>query len=140
MDVDYYSMGWLFAPIIGMWGLASTVLGLVESSWPKRRIESYLIPILAIVSVGLAYAAYLAIVFGSGIIRSVGRGEPFFWLYFSLILVPSLLIFALTTKFLRAEGKVEFSANQKLRSGVFIALFAVPLSYTAAFLLLLYVL
>jgi hypothetical protein len=133
-------MGWLFAPIIGMWGLASTVLGLVESSWPKRRIESYLIPILSIVSVGLAYAAYLAIVFGSGIIRSVGRGEPFFWLYFSLILVPSLLIFAFSIKFFRAEGKVEFSANKNLRAGVFVALFAVPLSYTAAFLLLLYVL
>jgi hypothetical protein len=33
---------------------------------------------LAVVSVSLAYAAYLVVVFGSGIIRSVGKGEPFF--------------------------------------------------------------
>ena len=64
-DVDYFIIGWLFAPIIGIWGLASIVLGLVQSSMPKRRIESYLLPLLVMVSVGLAYAAYLVIVFGT---------------------------------------------------------------------------
>jgi hypothetical protein len=107
MDVDYYSMGWLFAPIIGMWGLASTVLGLVEMSWPKRRIESYLIPILAIVSVGLAYAAYLAIVFGSGIIRSVGRGEPFFLALLQPDSGSKLVDFRVDDKILQSGGNSE---------------------------------
>lgn len=76
-DVDYVSVGWLFAPIIGIWGLASAVLGLVQSSSSKTKIASYLLPILVIITVGLAYATYLVVVFGLGIIRSFGRGEPF---------------------------------------------------------------
>jgi hypothetical protein len=140
MDVDYYGIGWLFAPIIGVWGLASIVLGLVQSSSPKRKIESYLLPMLAVVSVSLAYAAYLAVVFGSGIIRSVGKGEPFWWLYFGLVLAPSLLIYASAIKFLRSKEKIDFLANKKVRATTFVVLAAVPLSYTAIFLLLMYLL
>jgi hypothetical protein len=135
-DVDYYSVGWLFAPIIGIWGLASVVLGLVQSSLPKRKIEAYFLPLLVVVTVGLAYAAYLAVVFGSGIIRSVGHGEPFWWLYFGLVLAPSVLIYASATKFFRAKENVELLKNKKLRSATFVTLAAVPLSYTAGFLLL----
>jgi hypothetical protein len=140
VDVDYFSIGWLFAPIVGVWGLASTVLGLVHSSHSKRKIESYLLLILAVVTVSLAYAAYLVIVFGSGIISSVGRGEPFFWVYFSLVLAPSLLIYASSIRFLRSKGRLDFLANHKVRFATFIALAAVPLSYTAIFLLLMYLL
>jgi hypothetical protein len=139
-EVDYFSIGWLFAPIIGVWGLASAVIGLVQSSKPKRKIESYLLPILAVVTVSLAYAAYLAIIFGSGIISSVGRGEPFFWVYFSLVLAPSLLIYASSIKFLRSEERLIFLANQKVRLVTFCALATVPLSYTAIFLLMMYLL
>jgi hypothetical protein len=139
-DVEYFSMGWLFAPIIGVWGLASTVIGLVQSSKPKRKIESYLSLILAIVTLSLAYAAYLAIVFGSGLIRSVGRGEPFFWVYFSLVLAPSLLIYVSSIRFMRSKEILDFLTNQKVRIATFVALAAVPLSYTAIFLLLMYLL
>jgi hypothetical protein len=135
-DVDYFSIGWLFAPIIGVWGFASTVLGLVQSSQPKRKIESYLLLILAVVTVSLAYAAYIVFVFGSGIISSVGRGEPFFWVYFSLVLAPSLLIYASSIRFLRSKERSDFLANQKVRIAMFVALAAVPLSYIAVFLLL----
>jgi hypothetical protein len=139
-DVDYFGIGWLFAPIIGVWGLASTVLGLVQSSQPKRKIESYLLLILAVVTVSLAYAAYLVTVFGSGIISSVGRGEPFFWVYFGLVLAPSLLIYACSFRFLGSKESIDFLTNQKLRFVTFVALGAVPLSYTAIFLLLMYLL
>ena len=139
-DVDYFSVGWLFAPIIGIWGLASIVIGLVQSSQPKRKTESYLSIILAVVTVSLAYAAYLLIVFGSGIISGVGRGEPFFWVYFGLVLAPSLLIYASSIRFLRSEERLEFLTNQKVRLATFITLAAVPLSYTAVFLLLMHLL
>jgi hypothetical protein len=138
MDVDYYGIGWLFAPIIGIWGLASIVLGLVQSSSPKRKIESYMLPLLAVVSISLAYAAYLAVVFGSGIIRSVGKGEPFFWLYFGLVLAPSLLIYASAIKFLRSKERIDFLTNRRVRAAVFVVLAAVPLLYTAIFFLLMY--
>jgi len=137
-DVEYFSMGWLFAPIIGVWGLASAVLGLVQSSQPKRKIESYLLLILALVTVSLVYAAYLVIVFGSGIISSVGRGEPFFWVYFSLVLAPSLLIYASSIRFMSSKERLDFLATQRVRIAMFAALAAVPLLYTAIFLLLMY--
>lgn len=139
-DVDYFGIGWLFAPIIGIWGFASIVLGLVHSSSPKRTIESYLLPVLALVTVGLAYATYMVIFFGSGIIRSAGRGEPFWWLYFLMVLVPSLLIYALAIKFLRSEGPIDLLASQKVRVATFVTLAAVPLLYTFVFLLLMYLL
>jgi hypothetical protein len=139
-DVEYFSMGWLFAPIIGVWGLASTVLGLVQSSKPRKKIEFYLSFILAVVTLGLAYAAYLVIVFGSGIISSVGRGEPFFWVYFSLVLAPSLLIYAYSIRFLGSKERLDFLANQKVRIATFITLAVVPLSYTTIFLLMMYLL
>jgi hypothetical protein len=139
-DVDYFSIGWMFAPIIGVWGLASTVLGIVQSTQPKRRIESYLSLVLAVVTVSLAYAAYLVIVFGSGIISSVGKGEPFFWVYFSLVLAPSLLIYVSSIRFMRSKEILDFLTNQKVRIATFVTLAAVPLSYTAIFLLLMYLL
>jgi hypothetical protein len=139
-DVDYLSIGWLFAPIIGVWGLASTVMGLVQSSQPKKKMESYLLLILAVVTVSLAYAAYMVIVFGSGIISSVGRGEPFFWVYFSLVLAPSLLIYAFSIRFLRSKERLDFLTNQKVRLATFITLATVPLSYTTIFLLLMHLL
>ncbi|MCW4010099.1 MAG: hypothetical protein NWF05_05715 [Candidatus Bathyarchaeota archaeon] len=139
-DVEYYRAGWLFAPIVGVWGLASAVLGLVQSSLPKNKIETYLLPVLAVDSVGLAYAGYLAVVFGSGIIRSVGRGEPFFWVYFGLFLVPSVLIYAFSIRFMRAKERTEFLRNKRWRATAFVLLAAVPLSYTAGFLLILYLL
>jgi hypothetical protein len=136
-DVDYFGVGWLFAPIVGVWGLASVVLGLVQSSAPKRKIESYLLPLLAFVSVSLAYAAYLAVFFGSGIGLSVGRGEPFFWLYFGLILAPSLLMYASAGKYLRTKTETGvIFGNKKLRTAAFVLLAAVPLSYTGGFFLL----
>jgi hypothetical protein len=139
-DVEFFSIGWLFAPIIGVWGLASTVLGLVQSSQPERRIESYLLLVLAVVTVSLAYAAYIVIVFGSGVISSVGRGEPFFWVYFSLVLAPSLLIYTSSIRFLKSKERLDFLANQKVRIAMLVALVTVPLSYTAIFFLLMYLL
>jgi hypothetical protein len=139
-DAEYFSMGWLFAPIIGVWGLASTFLGLVQSSKPKRKIESYLLLILAVVTISLAYAAYLVIVFGAGIISSVGRGEPFFWVYFILVLAPSLVIYASSIRFMRSNERLEFLATQRIRITFFIALTAVPLLYIVIFFLLMYLL
>jgi hypothetical protein len=140
MTFEYFSIGWLFAPILGVWGLASTVLGLVQSSQSKRKIESYLLLILAVATVSLAYAAYLVIVFGSGIVSSFGRGEPFFWVYFSLVLAPSLLIYASSIMFMGSKNRLAFLANRRVRITTFVALAAVPLLYTVIFLLLIYLL
>jgi hypothetical protein len=95
---------------------------------------------VAVVTVGLAYATYMVAVFGLGIIRSVGRGEPFWWLYFILVLVPSVLIYASTIKFLKSEKKPILLMNNKVKAATFVILAGVPLSFTAVFLVLLYLL
>ncbi len=104
----------------------------------KMAIKYYLLPVLALVTVGLAYAMYMVIFFGSGIIRSAGRGEPFWWLYFLIILIPSLLIYFLAVKFLRSEGPINLLTSPKERITLIIKLGAVPFFYKFFVLLLLY--
>jgi hypothetical protein len=134
---EHYNVGWLFSPIIGVWGLASIALGLVQSSLPRRNVESYLLFILAVVAVGLSFAGYMAVFYGSGIVASVGRGEPFFWVYFSLVLAPSLIIMASTVKFLKAGENANFLTSKKVRAILLVTLATVPLAYSIVFLAIL---
>jgi hypothetical protein len=137
-DVDYYGVGWLFAPILGVWGMASLTLGLTQCSITKKKVESFLLPVFAIVTVGLAYASYMAIVFGSGIWLSVGRGEPLWLIYFAVTLVPSAIVFAATAMFLRAESKLRIMLSKKsLRAGLFTVAVSTPVVYSASLLLFL---
>ncbi|MEM2935702.1 MAG: hypothetical protein QW231_00815 [Candidatus Bathyarchaeia archaeon] len=63
MEYDSMLAGPIFAPIIGLWGLASLALGIAESSMPKRAILTYLGLILCVVN-GISglmiWGAYLA--------------------------------------------------------------------------------
>jgi len=131
---ETYTIGWLFAPIIGAWGFASLALGLEQSSMPKRRVEYCLLFILAVVCVGLSFATYMVVFFGSGIVASAGRGEPFFWLYFGLILAPNIIVIASTTQFLRAKERAFLKLSRKVKTAVFVVLAAVPLTYSLAIL------
>lgn len=135
MDVDYFRVGWLFAPIIGVWGLACAVLGLVQSSEPKRKIETVLLPIFTVVCVGLTYVAYMVLVYGSGIIRSAGRGEPFWWLYFILVLAPSVITIASTITYLKSKEKNAATLkSKKMKIAALATMLSVPLVYSAALL------
>ncbi len=134
-DVDYYGVGWLFAPIIGIWGLAGMVLGLVQSAKPVKRIESLLMPIVAVVCVGLAYGTYMVVLFGSGIILSAGRGEPFWWIYFALILAASAIVIGSTIAYVRSREKTAAALeNKKVKATAFAAVLLVPLLYSAILL------
>lgn len=129
-----YGVGWLFAPIMGVWGLASLALGLVQSTKPKWHVARLLLLLSALVCVGLSFAAYMVIFYGFGIVASVGRGEPLFLVYFGLVLAPSLVILASTVKFLKAGEKTIFQVNKRAKAAVFVVLAAVPLTYSFAFL------
>ncbi len=133
-DADDYNIGWLFSPVIGVWGLAVVALGLVQSSMPKRKTESYLLFLTALVGIGLAYVAYLLFFFGSGVIASAGRGEPLFWLYFALVLGPSLVIFGFTAKYLNAQGKKLFLAGKNLKIAALLLSVGTPVTYTVVLL------
>jgi hypothetical protein len=137
-DGDYYGVGWLFAPIIGIWGLAGVFLGLAQSPMPKKRIEGYLLPLFIVVCVGLAYATHMVFMFGTGIVVSAGHGEPFWWIYFAMTLAPSALIFGVTAMFHEAKPKLDsILEKKKIKMGLFAAVSAAPLIYSIALLLFL---
>jgi hypothetical protein len=131
-DSDYYGVGWLFAPIIGVWGLASLVLGLVQSSQPKSKVEAYLLLISALLFVGFAFAAFMAVIYGVGIVQSVARGEPFWLIYFGFVLVPGLIAGVSTYKYLKSKEKESrVLMDKKVKAVTFVLLAAVPLLYSA---------
>ncbi len=131
---EHYNVGWLFAPVIGVWGLAGVSLGLIQSSMPKQHIEYCLLLILVVVCTGLAFASFMAIVYGSGIVMSVGRGEPLFLIYFGLVLIPSSIIMTSTVRFMKMAVRTDFLINKKVKAAVFFLLAAVPLTYSLVFL------
>ena len=137
---EHYTVGWLFAPIIGVWGIASLALGLVQSSGPRWAVARLLLFLSLLVCVGLIFASYMVVFYGLGIFVSVGRGEPFFLLYFGLVLVPSIIILASTIKFLRAEERAIFQVSKKVKAAVFAVIAVVPLTYSIAFLAYIYLL
>jgi hypothetical protein len=126
-DFDDVSIGWLFAPIIGAWGLASVTLGITEAFMSRKEALLCLLPVFAFIYIGLGFASWMVTVYG----------ESWFWrVYFGLLLFPCLI--ANTAAILYFAKKEKFAhalKNQRTRSLAFIALIAVPLLYTAIFLL-----
>src|SRR3972149_9436474 len=56
-DYEDFNIGLLWAPVIGVYGLASFVLGIAEYSASKRRVWLYFLPIFVCLYIGLAFAA-----------------------------------------------------------------------------------
>ncbi|MFB3888879.1 MAG: hypothetical protein ACE14S_05260 [Candidatus Bathyarchaeia archaeon] len=132
MGYDKVNVGWLFAPVVGVWGLASLVMGLAQSSAPRSRVEPFLLLILALVSAGAAYAGYLAFAFGTPLLHLAA--EPFFWLYFTLCLVPAIVVYVFGFRYFRAKERGELLARKKTKVMAFAATLTVPVSYFAAML------
>ncbi len=135
---EHYNVGWLIAPIIGVWGLASLAIGPVGYPRTNCSVVGLLLFISAFVCVGLFFAFYMFLFYGLGVVASVGRGEPFFLLYFGLVLAPSIVVLTSTVKFLKAGERAIFQVSKKARIAIFVALAAVPLSYSIAFLAFIY--
>ncbi len=131
---EHVNIGWLFAPIIGVWGLASLAVGLVQYPKAKSFVARLLLFISALIGVGLFFAFYMVLFYGLGIVASVGRGEPFFLLYFGLVMAPSIVVLASTFKFLKAGERAVFQVSKKAKAATFTVLAVVPLAYSVAFL------
>ncbi len=135
---EHYNVGWLFAPIVGVWGLASLAVGLVQHPKTKRSLAPLLLFITTLVCIGLLFGFYMVVFYGLGIIASVGKGEPFFLLYFGLVLAPSIVVLTSTLKFLKAGERAIFQVGKKAKLVAFAVLATVPLSYSIVFLAFVY--
>ena len=131
MDSDYYGIGWLFAPIIGMWGLTSAVLGLVQSSTQREKTRTCLLLFMGLVFIVLGFAGWMAISYGIG-----SAGNPFWLVYFAMFLIPSSIIYVASYSFFRNKKRFTgvFSSQKRIIT-VFSILIIVPLVYTVALLL-----
>ena len=128
---QYMDVGWWFAPIVGIWGLASIVLGVVQSSLPKRTIKYCLITLLALFTISLGYVTCMVPAFNRFLIRGVISGNPFYLLRLGLILVPSLLIYAAAINFLKPKYPIDFLKNYRLRVMTVSTMAAVPILYAS---------
>lgn len=82
-DVDDIGIGWLFSPIIGVWGLNSLAIGILASSLSRTKTVLSILPVFLLIYTGLAFTIWMVLVYGSVI---------FWWAYFSLFLIPSLAV------------------------------------------------
>jgi len=136
-DYDYSGIGWLFSPIIGIWGLASIVLGIVQSSMPKLKTLQYMIPIIVLIIVGLLFAGWLAIMDNSALALIISN--PFWWIYFSLFLIPCLIIGIIAFLFLKNKEKLDsVLARKRLRNAILSTIIIVTLLYTITLFLFLF--
>jgi hypothetical protein len=127
IDYDYYGVGWLFAPIIGFWGLASLTLGLMQSDISKSKVKVFLTPILVLIVSGLLFSGWMLI---------ITRLNAFWGLYFSMCLIPSLLTISLTILFFRSEQKFnDFFSKLPARLSFFALAIAIPAIYSVSLLL-----
>jgi hypothetical protein len=127
-NFNTYSIGWLIAPVIGAWGLASIALGITESSLSRRNVLLCLLPVFALILVGLGFASWMV----------MNYGENMFWrTYFGFFLFPCLIAGTVSFfYFTKKEKLAQTFQNLQVRVYVLVALVAVPLLYTAAFLTL----
>jgi hypothetical protein len=127
-DFDYYGVGWLFAPVIGTWGLTSIALGIMESSRSRKETLACLLPVFTLIYVGLAFASWMV----------MNNAMNWFWrLYFGFIFFPFLIGHtAAFFYFTKKEKLARILKNTRTRTYVFIALLAAPLFYTVIFLYL----
>jgi hypothetical protein len=110
--------------------LAIGLVGYPRTNWSVVRL---LLFISAFVCVGLFMAFCMFLFYGLGVVASVGRGGPFFLLYFGLVLAPSIVVLTSTIKFLKAGERAIFHVSKEAKIAAFVALAAVPLLYSIAF-------
>jgi hypothetical protein len=136
VDFDLYWMGWGFAPIIGVWGFASVIFGLVQSSISKDNFGVFLSVTYLVMGIGLAFSGYMAVAYG--LPTSYGSGNQFWWIYFSMFLIPSKISAIVSYLYFRKKGWLDRAlAKRTIRVIAFCTLLIIPLLYSAVFMELL---
>ena len=128
-DYEDFNIGLLWAPVMGVYSLASLVLGIAESSASKHGVWLYFLPVFIFIYIGLAFAAGI-------LYYPVNREYWFWWVYLGLVLIPSILAHAVVLlHFTNKEKLVKALENPKIRIPTFVVLTAVPLIFAGVFLL-----
>ena len=124
-DYETFNIGFLFAPIIGVWGLTSIAIGILASSRSRTKTVLSIIPVFVLIYTGLAFTIWMVLAYGSVI---------FWWGYFSLFLVPSTIIAIISVFYLlNKEVLLDALKNPKSIIAISCLIILVPLIYSIAF-------
>lgn len=133
VDFDLYWMGWGFAPVIVVWGCASLAVGIVQSSISKGSFGFFLSVIYLVMGIGLAFSGYMAAVYG--LPTSHGGENPFWWIYFGMFLIPSIVSGVVGSLYFKKKDSLDRAlAKRAIRAIAFCTLLIAPLLYSAVFI------
>jgi hypothetical protein len=128
-DYELLNIGFLFAPVIGSYGLASLMLGVTEVSMSKKKALSCFFPFFGIICVFASFSVWLAV--------GLGSIAPFWWIYVGLFFIPAIIVLAVgLAQFTKKKRLNELLKHQIMRKLFFGILLAVPLLFTVILWLL----
>lgn len=124
-DYETFNIGFLFAPVIGVWGLMSIAMGILASSWSRTKTVLSITPVFVLIYTGLAFTIWMVLAYGSVI---------FWWGYFSLFLVPSIVANIVTILYMSRKNQLLNALNNKKTMIVFSCFIVlVPLIFSIVF-------
>jgi len=120
-----FKIGLLIAPVFGVWGLMGIVFGLLTSTLSRAKIVLSVIPAFALIYTGLAFTTWMVLNYSS---------IPFWWQYFSLFLVPSVIASITFILYLSKKEKLyKVLKNRKTIIGISCIIVLVPIIFSIAF-------
>lgn len=120
-----FKIGLVIAPIFGVWGIASLILGIADLRSTKKKAPYYL-PLFTINYALATFMAWLAI--------NYRIYFSFWWIYFGLFVVPIIGMTVFGLFYLTRKEKIErMLNNQKTRVAIFCTITALPICYAVGF-------
>jgi hypothetical protein len=120
-DYETFGIGFLFAPVVAVWGLMGIAIGTLASSRSKTKTLLSIIPV-GLICVGLAFTIWMVLRYGYVV---------FWWGYFCLFLVPSIVTIVVSVLYLlKKERLLNAFNNRKTVLVVSCFIVSVPLLFS----------
>lgn len=122
-ETETMGIGWLFAPVIGAWGLASLAISACVDLDAGKRALIRLFPAFFLLYVGCGYGLWMASLFGFS--------NLYWWMQFVLILAPTVLATVIAALSYIAKEKLGFLTNKTTSNALVGVTAAVPVLFAA---------
>jgi hypothetical protein len=122
-ETETMSIGWLFAPVIGAWGLARLAISACGNLDAGKRVFIRLLPAFFLLYFGCGYGLWMASLFGFS--------NLYWWMQFVLILAPTVMATVMVALSYIAKEKVGFLTNKTASNALVTVTAAVPVLFAA---------
>jgi hypothetical protein len=114
-------IGWLFAPVIGAWGLASLAISASGNSETGKRAFIRLAPAFFLLYVGCGYGLWMA--------TKYGFDSMYWWVQFVLMFAPTALATTIAALSFHAKQKLGFLTNKPASNALASTIVVVPVLF-----------